>query len=406
MNLPTPIKHTLTLLFLLTLPLIACDGDGDGNGNGNGNGTPSSKWSLWSATGGPHLRGAVLHQCSVGRVEGGGYVCTSLITKQDIQDLRNQGANLINASYPGVYSVLPPYGPSATELAFLDDLIDWAEEVGIYIVISFRSGPGRNEAAIHDAPGATYAVWTSPDAQAAWGSMWRYTAQRYAGRDVVIGYDLMVEPHPNTVGSNSAAWNNLAAAITDSIRQVDTETPIIIESVLWANVQEFPDLVHTGDSLTVYSFHQYNPDCYTNQDENGTLSYPGTFLCEGETITLNSTWLEQDLSPALTFSQTHNVPIFAGEFGSVRWVPNATQYHTDLLAFFEQYGWNYTVYVWRGDDDEGGYLFDGFNLELGTDPNNHTAVPGNALLNAHTSMWGLNTHYYTTGVLQRHVLDP
>jgi len=396
----------LMLVTLFPLLLVGCGGDGDDGGDGGGNGLPLDKMTLWSLSGGPHLRGAVLHPCKVGRVENGDYTCMQLITRQDVQDLRNLGANLINASYPGVYDVLPPYGLNAADLAYLDNLLDWAEDVGIYVVISFRSGPGRNEVAIHDAPGATYDVWSNEAAQAAWGAMWRFIAQRYSERSVVVGYDLMVEPHPNTVGRSSADWNNLAAAITDSIRKVDSDTPIIIETVLWANVQQFSEIQPTGDTRTVYSFHQYNPDCYTNQEENGTISYPGTFQCEGQTVNLNKPWLQQDLSFAVNFSQAHNVPIFAGEFGSVRWVPNATQYHTDLLALFEQFGWNYAVYVWRGDDNEGGYMFDGFNLEYGTNPSNHASVPGNALLAAHVSRWSQNSEFYTANSARRSVLVP
>ena len=100
------------------------------------------KWTLW--VDGPHLRGVDLHPCRLFTVDD----CVQTITRQDIQDLRNQGANLISASYPGVLTEEPPYQVNPTTLKYLDDLIGWAEEVGIYVVIHFRTGPGRNAGAI------------------------------------------------------------------------------------------------------------------------------------------------------------------------------------------------------------------------------------------------------------------
>ena len=47
------------------------------------------KWDLWA--GGVHLRGVDLHPCEVFTVDG----CAEPITRQDVQDLRNLGANLV-----------------------------------------------------------------------------------------------------------------------------------------------------------------------------------------------------------------------------------------------------------------------------------------------------------------------
>lgn len=151
------------------------------------------KWTLW--VDGPHLRGVDLHPCRLFTVDD----CVQTITNQDIQDLRNQGANLINASYPGIFAEEPPYLVNPTTLKYLDDLIGWAEEVGIYVVIHFRTGPGRNEGAILLEGEPDFAVWSDQAAQDAWIEMWRFTAERYRGSPVVVGYDLMVEPHPNTL---------------------------------------------------------------------------------------------------------------------------------------------------------------------------------------------------------------
>ena len=102
-----------------------------------------TKWDLW--TNGTRLRGADIHPCRVYD----GEACVERTTRQDLVDLRNLGANLVNASYPGAFTIEAPYEADAVALGYLDDLIGWAEEVGVYVVIHFPTGPGRSEGAIH-----------------------------------------------------------------------------------------------------------------------------------------------------------------------------------------------------------------------------------------------------------------
>lgn len=92
---------------------------------------------------------------------------------------------------------------------------------------------------------------------------------------------------------------------------------------------------------------------------------------------------------------TGGVPIYVGEFGAVRWVPGAATFLHDQTELFEQYGWNYAVYVWRGDEP----YFDGFNLEYGPDPENHTPILDNPLLGVLRGRWTRNVDF--PGPLQR-----
>lgn len=358
------------------------------------------KWDLWG--GGTHLRGADLHPCRIFD----GDQCHQAITRQDVQDLRNLGANLINASYAGVFTEQEPYEANPTALAYLDDLIGWAEEAGIFVVIHFRTGPGRNEAAIHLADGARFDVWTDQAAHDAWIDMWRFTAERYRDSPVVVGYNLMVEPHVNTlidaggelgptavqaqIEGTLMDWNAFAAAITAAIREVDSSTPIVVSSLNWADPAWFAALEPTGDPRTVYSLHNYSPDAYTNQEPGETwITYPDVVEDGGETITFDRTWQEDNLRPVLEFAERHDVPIYVGEFGVFRWVPGAVEFLRDQTGLFERYGWHYSVYVWRGDE----LYFDGFNLEYGKDPDNHVPVPENPLLGVFIARWAQNVHF-------------
>jgi hypothetical protein len=343
-----------------------------------------------------------LHPCRLFTEDG----CVQPIIRQDVQDLRNLGANLVNASYPGVFTEEAPYQADPTALAYLDDLIGWAEEVGLYVVIHFRTGPGRNEGAILLEGDALFDVWNDQAAHDAWVEMWRFTAERYRDNPVVVGYDLMVEPHPNTlidpdgkreppevqaqVAGTLLDWNAFAAEITAAIREVDPDTPIIVNSISWASAEWFSVLQPTGDPRTVYSLHAYDPDVYIIQDEGeATISYPDVVEDYGEVVNFDRAWLEENYRPVREFAQQHNVPIYVGEFGVLRWVPDAAAFLRDQTDLFEQYGWNYAVYAWRGDEPD----FDGFNLEHGPDPENHTLVSENPLLGVFLDRWAKNVDF-------------
>lgn len=408
-------KHLFPFLFVLVLLIVAC---ASGEGNVPTQSVPTAtvnrtavspqpsvepvtdKWALW--TDGVHLRGMDIHPCQLYTESG----CEQLINRQDVQELRDLGANLINASYPGLFNEEPPYELNPTAFAYLDDLVDWAEDVGIYVVIHFRTGPGRNGAAITLADDPLFAVWTEQEAHDAWIEMWRFTAERYRHSPVVVGYDLMVEPHPNTLidpnyklepaeaqvemEGTLLDWNVFAAEISAAIRQVDPDTPIIINSLSWGSAEWFTVLQPTGDPRTVYSLHAYDPDVYTHQDMGeSNIQYPDVVDDYGETITFDRSWLDENYRPVREFAQQHKVPIYVGEFGALRWTPGATSFLFDQMDLFEQYDWNYAVYVWRGDEPD----FDGFNLEYGSDQSNHAPLPDNPLLRIFRDRWALNVNF-------------
>lgn len=365
--------------------------------------TVGNKWELWK--GSTRLRGANLHPCKIFAAD----ECIQPITFQDIQELRELGANVINATYPGLFEVMPPYNINQTALTYMDNLVTWAENADIYVVLNFRSGPGRNEEAIHLLDGAIFEIWQNRQAQEAWIEMWRFTAERYKDSPAVIGYNLLTEPHPNVlvdpdgeidpkevyqdIEGTLMDWNLLAAEITSAIREVDSETPIVIDSLNWADAGWFSVLEPTGDSKTIYSPHIYDPDIYTMQEADLIeISYPDVVYYEGERIEFNRSWLANILDPVEEFSREHDVPIFVGEFGALRWISESDKYQSDLMELFENYGWSYAYYVWRGDEQ----YFDGFNMELGTNPDNHSLEERNSHISLFTKQWENNIDYPST----------
>jgi len=385
----------------------------------------ADKWSLW--TGETQLRGANIYQRRVyPELDGPTFMGPGPVgppyTQQDFDRLAALGANYVNISHPGLFAEAPPYTLDQGIQANLDMLLDMISKANMFAVISFRAGPGRSEFTffweeVGDWFNASYlndSVWQNQTAQDAWVAMWAYTAQRYEQNSIVVGYDLMVEPNSNEVGSHPLNdpldiwdpeefyndyggtlydWNQLYPRITLAIRGVDTETPILVGGNAYSAVDWLPYVQPTGDLRTVYTVHQYDPYVYTHQEPPLGKTYPGVFDTDwdGQPDTFNKAWLASLLSTVDAFKTTYSVPVAANEFGLMRWEPGAASFMDDQMDLFEARGMNYALWLWETSWQEFAEEVDAFNFRHGPNPNNHTDVQSSALMDVIIAHWGQNT---------------
>jgi len=384
----------------------------------------TDKWALW--TGPTQLRGANIYQRRVyPELDGPDFYGPGPVgppyTQADFDALAAMGANYVNVSHPGLFTESPPYTVDAGLQANLDNRLNMIAQAQLFAVISFRTGPGRAEFSVccfgddwFDDSYYNDSVWGDQAAQDAWVDMWRYTAQRYKDNPVVVGYDLMVEPNSNEVGSDATApldiwdpqefydqyggtlydWNQLYPRITAGIREVDSNTPILIGGMGYSGIEWLPYLEPTGDPRTVHVVHQYAPFQYTHQGWDAlTCAYPGTcdLDWDGEDEQFDQAWLDDLLSTIDDFKTAHNVPVAVNEFGVMRWEPGADDFMDDQMDLLEQRGLNHALWLWETSwppiQDE----IDAFNFRHGPDPENHTDVATSDLIEVIKKYWGRNT---------------
>ncbi|MBI3480839.1 MAG: cellulase family glycosylhydrolase [Nitrosomonadales bacterium] len=335
----------------------------------------TSKWALWA--GGTCLRGANVWQRSnivsiYGTALGSG-LFGPVFTQTDFDNLAKTGANVVFISHPGLYSEIPPYLPNLDAQTNLDNLLAMVAKANMYAVISFRTGPGRSEEDIvyQASLPALNSVWTNPAEQTAWADMWSYTAKRYKTNPVVVGYDLMVDPHTSLILSPPYDWNSLAKKITDAIRLADINTPVLIGGMNYSSAAALAGIVPTGDSKTVYTVHQYDPIPYTLQAAQA-VSYGTTIYDFYSRTDLLNIFLD-----VATFKSSRNVPVGISEFGAKRFVPNAVQFLDDEMGIMESYGLNYAIWDWETTDPAYATIhsYDAFNFRMGTDPAIHLDAP-------------------------------
>ena len=375
------------------------------------------KIDLWKSST-PMLRGVNIWQSLVipevdDTSKGSGRVGPPF-TQQDFDLLAALGANYVVISAPGLFTETPPYRVDEEVQRNLDSMLGMIAKADLFATIAFRTGPGKAEWSLCCSDTHYYdnyfndTVWSDTEAQAAWLTMWQYTAERYRDNPVVVGYELMVEPNAADIlyGIDSpkeffrsyagtlADWTAFYPKIVNAIRTVDAETPILIGADGYSSVEWLSSLPTVDAENIVYDVHQYMPfDTYTHQGTRGKNSYPGEFdIDEDDEIEqFNQQYISNLLQPVRQYQKRNHVSVVINEFGVKRWVPGAAAYLNDLLAIFENEGWNYAIWEWSTSYEPFGPDVDDFNYKFGTDPTNKTILLSNPLLNVLKSYWSLNT---------------
>lgn len=244
----------------------------------------------------------------------------------------------------------------------LDDVLRWAKELGVMIVVDLHSPPGGHVA--HDGGMAVAAgdFWSTAASQEHFLKVWRRIATRYKGRtDVIWGFDLLNEPDDRTVTAAGDDWQTLAGRAAKAVREIDPERTLIVEPAMWGSAEGFIGFEPLDLSNVVYSFHMYSPFHYTHQGVDApAITYPD----DVDGRRWNKTALEKSMEPAIAFARKYRVHLYVGEFSAIRWAPGADAYLRDVIDIFEKHGWDWSYHSYRE--------WHGWDLELGEDRDDMT----------------------------------
>ncbi|MDQ0418885.1 hypothetical protein J2Z48_003090 [Croceifilum oryzae] len=272
------------------------------------------------------------------------------------------------------------------DLAKLKQDLDVAQSQGIKVVLTMLSLPGDRWRQFNNNQNDDR-IWEEEKYQEQASQFWQDLALELKDHPAVVGYNIINEPHPETSKKNkfndfwtedyekwyskvkgtTADLNRFYQKVVSSIRKVDTDTPVILDSGLYATPWAFKYLKPVNDDKTLYAFHMYEPYELTSQGESQEKKYKYPGVVEvGENkkpIMWNKNELNTFLQPIQTWAQSNHIPanrIMAEEFGINRTIPGAPQYMRDLISIFNQHGWHKSFYAFRED------TWTGMDYELGT----------------------------------------
>jgi endoglucanase len=239
-------------------------------------------------------------------------------TRQDLVNIQSLGCDHIRLPMElfDMTGPAPDYKLDPLFYMFIDQVIDWAEELGLYLILDNHSFDPDDE--------------IQPDVIDQLLAVWAQLADHCKNRSDLIYYEILNEPH----AISDEVWNEMQQQAIDTIRSYDQVHTIIVSPAYWGNYEHLQLMPDYNDSNLIYTFHFYDPFIFTTyQGANlAGVPYPynaarmpdlpeelkGTWLedfyirypDEG-----NDTWIQSQIDEIVQFRDDRQVPVWCGEFG-------------------------------------------------------------------------------------------
>jgi len=282
-------------------------------------------------------------------------------TKQDLINIKSLGCDVIRLpiNLHSMTNGQPDYTIDPLFYYFLDQIIDWAEELELHLILDNHT---FNPAAS-----------TDPDIGDILVRVWTQMAEHYKERSTYIYYEVLNEPH----GISDRKWNEIQQKVIAAIRMVDQKHTIIVGPAGWNNYNNLRYMPEYEDDNLIYTFHFYDPFLFTHQGASWTdpslvplagvpFPYDSARMpdCPPE---LENTWISSNLANyrntatvkhvkelidiAVDFQTTRDVPLFCGEFGV--YIPNSNNedslyWYNIVRSYLEQKAIAWTIWDYKG----------------------------------------------------------
>ncbi len=282
-------------------------------------------------------------------------------TKQDLINIKSLGCDVIRLpiNLHAMTNGSPDYTIDPLFYYYLDQILDWAEELGLHLILDNHSFDP--------------AVDTSPDIDDILVPVWTQMARHYKDRSTYVYYEVLNEPH----GISDTRWNQIQQEVINAIRAVDQTHTIIVGPAGWNSYNNLKFMPEYQDDNLIYTFHFYDPFLFTHQGASWTdpsleplAGVPFPYYagdvpsCPPE---LQNTWVRGNLANyrntetvervkeliniAVDFQTTRDVPLFCGEFGV--YMPNSNDdcrlyWYSLVRSCLEQKGIAWTMWDYKG----------------------------------------------------------
>ncbi len=266
-------------------------------------------------------------------------------TKQDLELMQEAGINSLRLPiyFHAVVDTIAPYTVDTDHLLFtlVDSIITWTDELGMKLLIDNHHGWDL-----------TNANWRQKLPR--FSHVWGVVANRYQNLDPDrVMFELFNEP---TLGFPQDSLRIMYNDAIDSIRQYTTEHSIIVSPHWGGTGMIFSEFQPLSDTNLIYTWHIYDPLDFSHQG----LTWHNPYFPSGNPFPTGDTsffenWLFTGWERVLDWKQTHNLPLFLGEFGlstycdsasSCNWLDyNMTRVvQNDISWFYWDWQWDFSMF--------------------------------------------------------------
>jgi endoglucanase len=274
--------------------------------------------------------------------------------EDDVRFIKSLGCTVVRLplNYRHFESDQAPFQYLEKGFARLDQAVEACGRHGLYVIFDLHAVQGWQNTDWHCDNASRHSLfWGQKQFQDRFVALWQEFARRYKGNPVIAGYNVMNEPVANAPrGLFDAATyqpgfnllNQVYRRVVQAIRLIDPDHIIFLEGDFFSQYFDGLDDPATLGGNIVYSSHNYSPAGF------GPGAYPSTE--KG----WNMAWLERVFQDAsgTRFTQSHNVPLWVGEFGSAYngpqdENPDRLRALDDQLAMFNRNQAHWTMWTYK-----------------------------------------------------------
>jgi hypothetical protein len=241
------------------------------------------------------------------------------------------------------------FHPDESAFRWIDQYIEACKSRAIHLSLNLHRAPGfctnRNDLEYHN-------LWRDPLAQDAFVFLWETFARRYkeiAGE--YLSFDLINEPpNPGEHGMTRRNHAMLIRRTVAAIRAIDPRREITIDG-LGGGYFAMPELADLGVTHSGRGYHpmpvtHYQAGWWAGHTRAPAPEYPG-LRWQGRRWDRNAI---KEIYRPWREVEKRGARIHIGEFGCFNRTPNeiALRWFRDMLKIYQEFGWGYALWNFKG----------------------------------------------------------
>ncbi len=286
----------------------------------------------------------------------------SKYSKKDFENIKSLGCDAIRLPINLFYMTngSPDYTIDPLFFSFLDQAVDWAESLQMYLIIDNHSSDDIAS--------------KNPNLETVLSKVWTQMADHYKARSGYVLYEILNEPNGSIT---TQSWGKIQQTAITAIRAIDNQHTIVVGGAGYNSYTELASLPVYTDTKLLYTFHFYDPFVFTHQGAtwpspsmaslaNVPFPYSATTM-PSVPADLVGTWVGSALNNykndgtvakvkslidiAVAFKTSRNVNIYCGEFGVYNLNSkdaDRVNWYNEVRKYLEEKGIAWTIWDYQG----------------------------------------------------------
>ena len=227
------------------------------------------------------------------------------VRRADLERLKQVGFDTVRlpVRWSAHAQTEPPYAIDPDLLARVDEIVGWAEAIGLNIIVNVHHYDALND---------------DPDTQEPrLEALWDQLATHFSQSSATLIFETINEPHTEMSTARTDALN---ARLLARIRTDNPDRWVILGTAFWGNLSALEESQPAYDPRVMLTYHEYSPFAFTHQGASWTDQ---TITGIGWGTRRDVDEMLAELDKARAVQDRTRLPVFIGEFGVYEGVPAA-----------------------------------------------------------------------------------